>query len=123
MQTQLGHRFVCEAYKAAFQHTSAPSATCKTQLSDRPHAATGAPSVFNHGGAVGAGDLLRATRGEAIELDLTQPADITAERLALLLSDPASLALVGTAAAMRARTWTEAQNAAELTALLEEALA
>ena len=71
---------------------------------------------------MGAGDLLSATRGEAIELDLAQPADVIAVRLAALLSDPASLTLVGTAAAVRARTWTEAQNAAELTTLLEEAL-
>ena len=71
---------------------------------------------------MGAGDLLAATQGEAIEMDLAQPADVIAERLAALLSDLASLALVGTAAAMRARTWTEAQNAAELTTLLEEAL-
>ena len=78
--------------------------------------------MFNGGGTVGAGDLLSAAWGEAMELDLAQPADVIAERLAALLSDPASLTLVGAAAALRARNWTEAQNAAELTTMLEEAL-
>ncbi|KAK9822651.1 hypothetical protein WJX81_003711 [Elliptochloris bilobata] len=57
-------------------------------------ASQGAPSVFNRGGAVGAGDLLSPARGEAIELDLAQPAGAIADELVGLLSDPASLATV-----------------------------
>jgi len=80
----------------------------------------GAPSVFNAGGQVGAGDLLSAARGEALEADMSQPAHALADRLVALLSDSAALAAVGAAAAVRARAWTEAANAAALAALVDE---
>jgi len=80
----------------------------------------GAPSVFNAGGQVGAGDLLSAARGEALEADMSQPAHALADRLVALLSDSAALAAVGAAAAARARAWTEAANAAALAAMVEE---
>ena len=80
----------------------------------------GAPSIFNRGGAVGAGDLLSAVRGEAIELDMSQPLDVIADNVIMLLSNPGKLAAVGAAAAVRARAWTQTANAAALAALIEE---
>ncbi len=69
---------------------------------------------------MGAGDLLSAARGEAIELDMSQPVDVIADNVIALLSDPQKLAAVGAAAAVRARAWTQTANAAALASMIEE---
>lgn len=72
---------------------------------------------------MGATDLLSGVRGEAFEVDLSQPAADLAAAVERLLSHPRELRRVGAAAAVRARGWSEAANAAALTEIVRDALA
>ncbi len=86
-------------------------------------AAMGAPSVINHGGAVGAGDLLDERAGEVIALDLAAPVSQVAAAVHGLLLDRDRLAAVGARAARKARSWTGSANAAKLVEIVETARA
>lgn len=81
----------------------------------------GAPTLAQHGGAVGATDLLSADAGEVLATDLGQGDNISllATHVEGLLSDGGRLARVGAAACRKARGWTERANAEQLTLLLE----
>lgn len=72
---------------------------------------------------MGATDLLSASRGEVFVADMSQPT----EELAVLVEDLIShrterLAVVGRAAAQRARSWTETANGRQLVSLLQKSL-
>ena len=83
----------------------------------------GAPSLVNAGGSVGATDLLLASEGEIIEVDMSQPVGELAAFVDNLLSNKAQLlADVGAAAAHKARSWTEIANAEQLVRLLRDGL-
>ncbi|CAK0761886.1 hypothetical protein CVIRNUC_002903 [Coccomyxa viridis] len=86
-------------------------------------ASQGAPSLVNAGGSVGATDLLLASEGEIIGVDMSQPVGELAAFVDNLLSNKAQLlADVGAAAAHKARSWTEIANAEQLVRLLRDGL-
>ncbi|CAL8468103.1 g7642 [Coccomyxa elongata] len=86
-------------------------------------ASQGAPSLVNAGGHVGAADLLSAKRGEIFEADFSVSEHELAQHVEALLKDEQGrLASVGTAAAARAHSWTEAANAQKLVQLVETAV-
>ena len=87
-------------------------------------AGAGAPSLVNAGGSVGATDLLSASEGEVIEVDMSQPVGELAAYVDDLVGNEAQLlADVGAAAAHKARSWTETANAEQLVQLLQDGLA
>ncbi|KXZ56199.1 hypothetical protein GPECTOR_1g172 [Gonium pectorale] len=86
-------------------------------------ASQGAPSIVHDGnGAVGATDLLRSAAGEVFLLDLKAPPEQTAAALGALLSQPGRLADTAARAMLRARSWDESANAAELVRLVRGAV-
>ena len=73
---------------------------------------------------MGATDLLSASEGEVIEVDMSQPVGELAAYVDNLLGNKMQrLADVGAAAAHKARSWTEAANAEQLMQLLRDGLA
>ena len=73
---------------------------------------------------MGATDLLAASEGEVIEVDMSQPVGELAAYVDDLLGNKAELlAEVGAAAAHKARSWTETANAEQLVQLLRDGLA
>lgn len=80
----------------------------------------GAPSLVNAGGSVGATDLLSASQGEVIEVDMScSREDLAAYVEDLIGARSDLLAEVGRAAALKARSWTETANAEQLVSLLQ----
>lgn len=72
---------------------------------------------------MGATDLLSASEGEVIEVDMSQPIEELAARVDMLVSVKSQLlADVGRAAAAKARSWNETANAQQLVALLQNCL-
>ncbi len=72
---------------------------------------------------MGATDLLSASQGEVIEVDMSQPIEALAAYVEELLKARSNLlADVGRAAAAKARSWTETANAEQLVALLQTRL-
>ena len=80
---------------------------------------TGAPSVVQTGGSVGATDLLRGLEDEVVLLDLGKDVEEVARQVDVLLRDTVRLRGVGGRACARARAWTEQSNAQALIAALE----
>jgi hypothetical protein len=74
------------------------------------------------GGAVGATDLLEGGAGEVVVTDMSAGSGALADVVAQLLQQPERLARVGAAAALKARSWDEQANAAELVRLVQCAL-
>ena len=72
---------------------------------------------------MGATDLLRASEGEVLLMDLQQGAERLADEVEALLGRPGALLQLARRAAARARSWDEAANARQLTSLIREALA
>ena len=73
---------------------------------------------------MGATDLLSASEGEVIEVDMSQPVGELAAYVDDLVGNKAQLlADVGAAAAHKARSWTETANAEQLVQLLRDGLA
>ena len=73
---------------------------------------------------MGATDLLSASEGEVIEVDMSQPVGELAAYVDDLVGNEAQLlADVGAAAAHKARSWTETANAEQLVQLLQDGLA
>ena len=73
---------------------------------------------------MGATDLLSASEGEVIEVDMSQPMGELAAYVDDLVGNNAQrLADVGAKAAHKARSWTETANAEQLVRLLCGALA
>ncbi|GAX77522.1 hypothetical protein CEUSTIGMA_g4966.t1 [Chlamydomonas eustigma] len=86
-------------------------------------ASQGAPSlVHDGGGAVGATDLLSSRKGEVILQDLSVDVQDLANKVELLLSNGALLLYVAKKAAAKARSWSEAANAAALVEMVQKAL-
>ena len=70
---------------------------------------------------MGATDLLSASEGEVIEVDMSQPTEALAAHIGGLIGARSHLlADVGRAAACKARSWTETANAEQLVALLQK---
>ena len=73
---------------------------------------------------MGATDLLSASEGEVIEVDMSQPVGELAAYVDDLVGNKVQLlADVGAAAAHKARSWTETANAEQLVQLLRNGLA
>lgn len=83
-------------------------------------AAFGAPTAFNAGGSIGAGERLRAEEGEAFALHMQDPSAV-ASRIGELLARPESLAEVARRGQARALAWSEADFAAAVLRELREA--
>jgi hypothetical protein len=75
------------------------------------------------GGAVGATDLLSGSAGEVLLTDITASAEELADVVEQLLLQPGRLRDVGSRGAVKARSWDEAANAAELARVVQRALA
>lgn len=72
---------------------------------------------------MGATDLLSASQGEVLEVDMGQPISNFAAHVEELLSSKVGLlAAVGAAAAHKARSWTETANAEQLAVLVQNAM-
>ena len=72
---------------------------------------------------MGATDLLSASQGEVLEVDMGQPiGDFAAHVEEILSSQAGLLAAVGAAAAHKARSWTETANAEQLVVLVQNAV-
>eukprot|EP00897_Mesotaenium_endlicherianum_P006750 jgi/Mesen1/6102/ME000310S05203 len=86
-------------------------------------AAFAAPSAVHigHGGAVGATELLAPREGLALAVDLGGSPERVAEAIRAALLDRTRLAEVGIAAGSKSLSWSEEENAKELTRILGEA--
>ena len=84
----------------------------------------GAPSIVNgaKAGLVGATDLLDVNANEIVALDFSLPVSQIAGQVAMWLKDKTHLHAVGRAACHKARSWTEADNAASLLHMLTRML-
>jgi hypothetical protein len=78
--------------------------------------------VHEGGGAVGATDLLSSQNGEVFLQDLTVDVKNLADRVERLLSNGTLLLSVAIKAAAKARSWSEAANAAALMEMVQKAL-
>ncbi len=69
---------------------------------------------------MGATDLLSASQGEVVEVDMLEPVEALAAYVDELVGARSQLlADVGRAATSKARSWTETANAEQLVALLQ----
>jgi hypothetical protein len=83
----------------------------------------GAPSLVQGGGAVGATDLLSGPAGEVLLTDISASPVELAGVVEQLLQQRGLLRDVGFRGAVKARSWDEAANAADLVGMVQHALA
>ena len=77
--------------------------------------------VHDGDGAVGATDLLKD--GEVLLVDMSGPVQYLADQVQRLMEDTSSILSVALRASAKARSWSEAANAARLMNMTKSALA